>query len=240
LCNLLNLLDPTISLDLGGDTKSRCKAFTEAVTSVDYPFLLLPQEICSVLDLETFDTGLKAEQIAKQKRIVRCLISLAQKCPDITIRDKDYMGPRLDEATLGVLSANDFFGELTILPIENGWKHTRTVVAVKNSLLYMLTKRSVDKVCVDYPALKFKLQDHAEDLEKSEKLKNAFALRQANMETGESSKTSKKKKIRLQERDPQAAVTARLDHQDAKLAKVSPSHLETTSSCAIDTTRLEC
>jgi hypothetical protein len=73
--------------------------------------------------------------------------------------------------------------------------------------------------------LKMKLQDHATDLEKAERLKNAFTLRQANMQTGESSKTGKKgkKKHRLEAKDPQAIVTARLDQQDAKLAKVSPS-----------------
>jgi len=37
---------------------------------------------------------------------------LAQKCPDITVRGKDYMGPRLDEETLGNYTANDFFGEV--------------------------------------------------------------------------------------------------------------------------------
>eukprot|EP01043_Picozoa_sp_COSAG02_P106042 COSAG02_NODE_42037_length_388_cov_1.048443_2_plen_39_part_01 len=34
----------------------------------------------------------------------------------------------------------------------------------------MMTKRSIENVALEYPQLKFKLADHAEDFEKMEKL----------------------------------------------------------------------
>ena len=37
-----------------------------------------------------------------------------------------YMGPKVDNMTLGTLGPTDFFGELSLLPIEGGWSHRRT------------------------------------------------------------------------------------------------------------------
>ena len=53
--------------------------------------------------------------------------------------------------------ANEFFSELAILPLEGGWKHRRTVVAMRNSMLYMLSRRAVDHIAINYSELKFQV-----------------------------------------------------------------------------------
>lgn len=64
-------------------------------------FKLLAQECCTITDLQRWNKGLPAEQVARQQRIVKCLVKLGHAVNEININGKDYMGPRMDEATLG-------------------------------------------------------------------------------------------------------------------------------------------
>jgi len=185
LIELLNLLDPTAKLVEGKNADSRREMFVKSLSDPMLQFRLLPQGCCSVNDLATCLVGSEAEQIVKQLRIVKCLVKLGLSTTGIVVNGKDYMGPRMDEATLGQHGPNEFFSELAILPLEGGWKHKRTVAAMKNSMLYVLAKRDVERISVMYSALKFKLADAAEDYEKAMKLNSTLHLQQANSDVEE-------------------------------------------------------
>ena len=67
-----------------------------------------------------------------------------------------------DEVNLGTLSSGEFFAELALLPLKGGWRHRRTVTAVMNTLLYALSKQSVELLGQRFPGLQHNLTDHAE------------------------------------------------------------------------------
>eukprot|EP01043_Picozoa_sp_COSAG02_P092346 COSAG02_NODE_28971_length_578_cov_1.336117_2_plen_103_part_01 len=76
------------------------------------------------------------------------------------------MGPRLDDMTLGTLGPTDFFGELSLLPIEGGWSHRRTAMVVQNSMLHTLSNADVQSVSDRFPELRHRMLDHAEDYQR--------------------------------------------------------------------------
>merc|ERR1711865_1099869 len=189
LIRLLNLLDPSLHLNEQMNTEDRLNTFVRSLRDQSMQFKLLAQECCTITDLQTWNKGLPAEQVARQQRIVKCLVKLGHAVNEINVNGKDYMGPRMDEATLGHHGANEFFSELAILPLEGGWKHRRTVVAMRNSMLYMLSRRAVDHIAINYSELKFQLADHAEDWDKTEKLNSSLTM--INSDMGPSSKRDK-------------------------------------------------
>ena len=64
------------------------------------------------------------------------------------------MGPKLDDMTLGTLGPTEFFGELSLLPIEGGWSHRRTAMVVQNAMLHTLSKIDVQSVADRFPQLR--------------------------------------------------------------------------------------
>jgi CRP-like cAMP-binding protein len=101
----------------------------------------------------------------------------------------DYLGPQIDEVNLGTLSpgtnninqplhlytdytakswsqmlcTGDFFGELSLLPLATDWRHTRTISAVQNSLLYFLSRAKVERLSKRFPDLKHSLDEYKDD-----------------------------------------------------------------------------
>jgi CRP-like cAMP-binding protein len=120
------------------------------------------QHLFNMEDLLLFDQGIPQEQSEKQKRVLACLLEFA-----LVISSMDgYMGTKLDEVNLGTLTAGEFFGELALLPLQGGWRHHRTCTAAGNVMLYYLTRQKLEHIASQYPDLKHKLHDHAEDYEK--------------------------------------------------------------------------
>ena len=64
----------------------------------------------SASDLLAFDEGPAMLQAEKRKRVAACLFELGR----IISGQRRYMGPRLDDTTLGTLGPGQFFGELVL------------------------------------------------------------------------------------------------------------------------------
>ena len=72
----------------------------------------------------------------------------------------------MDDLTLGSLGPTEFFGELSLLPIEGGWSHRRTAMVMQNAMLHTLSKADVQAVSDRFPELRHRLVDHAEDYQR--------------------------------------------------------------------------
>ena len=143
--------------------------------------------VFAVEDLIFFDKGPLVEQQEKQRRVLACVLEMGTAVSNID----GYFGPRLDEVNLGTLGPNDFFGELSLLPLNYGWRHRcimfpqclmcvalsfifdpsfyganacrRTVVAASNVIMYSLSKHAVSLLGNSFQSLKHLLQEHAAD-----------------------------------------------------------------------------
>ena len=131
------------------------------------------------------------------------------------------MGPRLDDQTLGMLGPTEFFGELSLLPIEGGWSHRRTAMVVQNSMLHTLSSADVQSVSDRFPELRHRLVDHAEDYQRVQAaasaaadIENLSAIKAKRVTTGQTA-------VAEQSKDPLAIVKAQLSQQDAKLEQQS-------------------
>jgi ABC-type transporter Mla subunit MlaD len=130
------------------------------------------------------------------------------------------MGPRLDDQTLGMLGPTEFFGELSLLPIEGGWNHRRTAMVVQNSMLHTLSSADVQSVSDRFPELRHRLVDHAEDYQRVQ----AAAAAAADIENLSAIKAKKVRTGRAavsENQDPLAIVKAQLSQQEAKLEQIS-------------------
>ena len=130
------------------------------------------------------------------------------------------MGPRLDDQTLGTLGPTEFFGELSLLPIEGGWSHRRTAMVVQNSMLHSLSSADVQSVSDRFPELRHRLVDHAEDYQRVQAaaaaaadIENLSAIKAKKMTTGRTAVA--------ENQDPLAIVKAQLSQQEAKLEQIS-------------------
>ncbi len=131
-----------------------------ALTDPDLPFRLPPETCLRVDDLRLYDRGAFHVQAARQNRVLKCLLDLAWRVSTLD----GYTGPRLDAVTLGILGPGEFFGELSLLPLSGQpWRHTRTHTAMCNSILYFLSKESMQDLARRFPDLKQLLADHVED-----------------------------------------------------------------------------
>ena len=135
-----------------GGPKTNIMAFLDCLRHPEGPFAQDPELLFSVDDLLTFDIGRERDQAEKQRRILLCIIELAWTVSHFD----DYLGPQLDEVNLGSLTAGDFFGELSVLPLKSSWTHRRTVTSITNSLLYSLNKQRVERIEQAFPELKHK------------------------------------------------------------------------------------
>ncbi len=131
------------------------------------------------------------------------------------------MGPRLDDQTLGMLGPTEFFGELSLLPIEGGWSHRRTAMVVQNSMLHTLSSVDVQAVSDRFPELRFRLVDHAEDYQRVQAaaaaaadIENLSAIKAKRVTTGQAAVAERRK-------DPLGIIKAQLSQQDAKLEQQS-------------------
>ena len=71
--------------------------------------LAMPRELMfAPSDLLEFNIGPPVLQLDRQKRIIGSLLELGF----IATNMEGYMGPRLDDVTLGTLGPGEFFGEL--------------------------------------------------------------------------------------------------------------------------------
>ena len=69
----------------------------------------MPKELMfAPMDLLEFNIGPPVLQLDRQKRIIGSLLELGF----IATNMEGYMGPRLDDVTLGTLGPGEFFGEL--------------------------------------------------------------------------------------------------------------------------------
>ena len=125
-------------------------------------FNMAPELCLHVDDLARFEEGSLQQQEERQRRILECLLELGWLVSHLPA----YTGPMLDEVNLGILGAGDFFGELSLLPLRGGWRHSRTVTAASNSLLYTLSKQKVRSLEEVFPDFKTTLADHGEDYER--------------------------------------------------------------------------
>ena len=130
-----------------------------ALTDPSLPFRLPPDTCLRVDDLRLWNKGTFHEQHARQQRVLKCLLDLAFR---VSTMD-GYIGPRLDAFTLGTIGPGEFFGELSLLPLSDPWRHKRTHTAVANSILYFVSKETVESLARRFPDLKHLLADHAED-----------------------------------------------------------------------------
>ena len=138
------------------------------------------------------------------------------------------MGPRLDDMTLGTLGPTEFFGELSLLPIEGGWNHRRTAMVVQNAMLHTLSNADVQSVTDRFPELRHRLLDHAEDYQRvqaaaaaAEDVENLSTIKAKKVLTGRAAVATNQ--------DPLAILKAQLSQQDAKLEQMSGEYLYTTS-----------
>lgn len=150
------------------------------------------------------------------------------------------MGPRLDDTTLGTLGATEFFGELSLLPIEGGWSHRRTAMVMQNAMLHTLSKTDVQAVSDRFVELRHRLVDHAEDYQRVQAA-TAAAADIENLSTIKAKKMNTGRGMVVSEKDPLAIVKAQLSHQDAKLEQLSGTTLllpTTTTTLRRQTRRL--
>ena len=139
------------------------------------------------------------------------------------------MGPRLDDTTLGTLGATEFFGELSLLPIEGGWSHRRTAMVMQNAMLHTLSKTDVQTVSDRFVELRHRLVDHAEDYQRVQAA-TAAAADIENLSTIKAKKVTTGRGMVVSEKDPLAILKAQLSHQDAKLEQLSGT------ACLLSTT----
>ncbi len=130
------------------------------------------------------------------------------------------MGPRLDDMTLGTLGPSDFFGELSLLPIEGGWSHRRTAMVVQNAMLHTLSNEDVQSVSDRFPELRHRLLDHAEDYQRVQAAA-AAAQDVDNLSTIKAKKVTTGRAAVAVNQDPLAILKAQLSQQDAKLEQMS-------------------
>lgn len=223
---MLDVMDaPTVLPNL----REFCSALTDPVLA----FRMAPDQCLRPDDLRHYDLGTVHAQQARQKRVLKCLLELSRvvsnmdgcksshrqsasclRCIDLlrqvalVIAD---VGPRLDSVNLGTLGAGGFFGELSLLPLAEPWRHKRTHTAMHNSVLYLLEKEKVEAISRRFPDLKNMLADHAEDYQ---------SLSPLFTEKGSSS-TDYGKPIgapEMAEPDPLAHVHEALHQLDTKIA----------------------
>lgn len=136
------------------------------------------------------------------------------------------MGPKVDNMTLGTLGPTDFFGELSLLPIEGGWSHRRTAMVVQNSMLHTLSKTDVQSVSDRFPELRNRLLDHAEDYQRVQAAAKA-AKDIENLSVIKAKKVTTGRGMVIANQDPLAIVKSQLSQQDAKLEQMSGTTLQT-------------
>ena len=130
------------------------------------------------------------------------------------------MGPKLDDMTLGTLGPTEFFGELSLLPIDGGWSHRRTAMVVQNSMLHTLSKTDVQSVSDRFPSLRHRLLDHAEDYQRVQAAVSAAADIE-NLSMIKPKQVTTGRAVVISDQDPLAILKAQLSQQDAKLEQLS-------------------
>lgn len=140
------------------------------------------------------------------------------------------MGPKLDDMTLGTLGPSEFFGELSLLPIEGGWSHRRTAMVVQNSMLHTLSKTDVQSVSDRFPELRHRLLDHAEDYQRVQTMAAAAADIE-NLSTIKAKKVATGRAVAISDQDPLAIVKAQLSQQDAKLEQMAGTQVPSLLRC---------
>ena len=128
------------------------------------------------------------------------------------------MGPKLNDLALGVLGAGQFFAELSVLPIESGWRHRRTAMVTQNAMMLSLSKVDVAAVADRFPELRNRLVDYAEDYEKVEAAAEAAAAIENLSTIRASVDPNAGNEAVIKDQDPLAILKAQLSKQDAKLA----------------------
>ena len=130
----------------------------------------------------------------------------------------------MDDLTLGTLGPTEFFGELSLLPIEGGWSHRRTAMVMQNAMLHTLSTADVQAVSDRFPELRHRLVDHAEDYQRVQAAAAAAADIE-NLSTIKAKKVSTGRGIVASNPDPLATLKAQLSQQDAKLEQIAGAKL---------------
>eukprot|EP01047_Picozoa_sp_COSAG01_P009836 COSAG01_NODE_410_length_17384_cov_20.323691_3_plen_215_part_00 len=167
-------------------------------------------------DLLDFDKGSAFVQQERQTRVIDTLLEIGFVAANM----HNYMGPKLHDLSLGVLGPGEFFGELSLLPIEGGWQHQRTAMVVQNAMLHTLAKTDVERISGRFPELHDRMLDHAEELRKVQ-IANAAATGVEKLSKHQAKvSASKTRGATLAEQDPLAVVKAQLNQQEAKLDRL--------------------
>ena len=203
---------------LSGGPDQNIRTFCAAIIDPECPFKISKDDVFEPSDLINYDRGGVAEQDSKQARVLACVLEVAFQISHLD----GYSGPKLDEVNLGSLGPNDFFGELSLLPLQRGWHHRRSVTSVQNALLYSISKQKVERLGQVFPQLQRKLSDHAEDYEKTIAATNAAKTESSSRikpSAGESAnKTGGSRVQTTVEHDPVMHVQEQLHQQDVKLS----------------------
>lgn len=157
LSDLIRIISPQLaSADKGRSASKRLENFVKQLLDPEGQFRIAIDRVFQPDDLLKFNKGPSSGRHERQRRVVAGLMELGF----ITTHMPGYVGPRLDDSNLGTLGANEFFGELALLPLVGGWRHRRTVTVVTNTMLHTLSKFDVERISERFPDLKHRLHDH--------------------------------------------------------------------------------
>lgn len=219
LIDLAKLLSPRLAYsDLTKKTTAE-RNISNLVTIMTDPegvFKMAPELVFTPNDLLQCNQGPNVMQQERQRRVVAALLELGF----VATHMDGYMGPKLDDLALGTLGPGQFFAELSVLPIESGWRHRRTAMVTQNAMMHSLSKVDVAAVADRFPELRNRLLDHAEDYERVEAAAEAAAAIE-NLSTIRASvdPNAGNNEPVINDQDPLAILKAQLSQQDVKLAK---------------------
>lgn len=210
-------VDPSILAQDAMDARTcrpNLKAFCLALSDAELPFKLAAESICRPDDLLQADRGTMHDQQHRQKRILKTLLTLAM---EVSNAMPGYLGPKLDEQNLGTLGPGDFFGELSLLPLRQRWRHRRTTTAVQNSMMYFMGRSKIEMLCKKFPDLAHALVEHAEDYEKMQ----SQGIPKSTGKDGFKKYGEKLNNERSEDHDPIVDVQEQLAQTDVKLEQLS-------------------
>ncbi len=157
LTELIRTLSPPLaSAEKGRSASKRLKIFVNQLLDPEGQFRIATDRVFQADDLLKYNKGPVSARHERQRRVVSCLLELGF----VATHMPGYLGPRLDDSNLGTLGSGEFFGELSLLPLEGGWRHRRTITVLTNSMLHSLSKYDVEKIADRFAELRHTLHDH--------------------------------------------------------------------------------
>ena len=217
LQDLIRILSPRLAVaEKGRSATKRLALFTDQLLDPEGQFRISAEVVFQPDDLIKFNKGTVQTRHERQRRVVACLMEIGF----VATHMPGYLGPRMDDSNLGTLGAGEFFGELSLLPLEGGWRHRRTITVVANAMLHALSKYDIERISDRFLELKHRLHDHAEDFEKAQAAAEAASV---GVDKWSKTKNSNNKRVATSGDgyDPLALLKEQLSQQDIKLEQMS-------------------